>query len=220
MADPLAGPRATFVSGPDPAAAEGLADVVWFDIAGTAVGLRPIHPDDRDALLEGFLDMSDRSRYQRFLAPVDRLSDRQLAYLTQLDQINHFAWVAGQFDAEGELRGLGVARYVRVDDDPGVAELAVAVADAAQGKGIGTLLVEALLAVAEARGIRSVFGLLLAENEPMARIFRRVGAELEREDGGLLRATVDVPADLDLDAEAIDALVRVAESAADSAGSG
>ena len=212
MSDPLRAKRATFVATPD-TATDALGDVVWFEVGGDRIALRPIHADDKDALLEGFMGMSDQSRYQRFLAPIDRLSPKQVIYLTEIDQINHFAWVAGSVGPDGELHGLGVARYVRSPDGDD-AELAIAVADPAQGRGIGTLLVAALVEVAAARSIREIYGLLLAENEPMQRLFRGLGATFRRESPGVLRATVALPATTSLEPVAIEALVRVADDAA------
>ena len=213
MTDPLPAPPARFIAGPDPDADPDLAEVVWFEIDGLTVGLRPIHPEDKSELLEGFMEMSDRSRHQRFLTPTDRLTSRQVTYLTDLDQVNHFAWVAGHLH-DGGLHGLGVARYVRGADGSGDAELAVAVTDEAQGRGLGTLLVDALVAVAAARGIPRIFGLVLAGNDAMLRIFRAIGAEFGHEDVDVVRATAGLPAPTRLTAEAIACLVDVAERAA------
>jgi acetyltransferase len=213
VTDPLPAPPARFVAGPDPDADPDLAEVVWFEIDGLTVGLRPIHPEDKSELLEGFTGMSEQSRYQRFLAPTDRLTSRQVAYLTELDQVSHFAWVAGHLD-DGELHGLGVARYVRGSGDPDDTELAVAVTDEAQGRGLGTLLVEALVAVAAARGIPTIFGLVLAENDAMIRIFKAIGAEFTRENGNVVRATARLPARTRLTPDAVECLVRVADRAA------
>ena len=102
--------------------------MVWFEMAdGLRVGLRPIHPDDREALAEGFWNLSEDSRYHRFLSPTATLSDRYAAYLTELDQINHFAWGIGIRAGDGTIRGIGVARYVRDPENPTTAEIAVAI---------------------------------------------------------------------------------------------
>lgn len=192
-------------------------DLVWF--AGGAdliIGLRPIHPDDKSALLEGFERLSDESRYQRFLAPMERLTARQVRYLTEIDQVNHFAWAAGIRDEEGEEIGVGVARYVRDPDDPSSAETAVAVADDFQRRGIGTLLVEALLLVAGERKIRDVTAFMLAENAPAIRIFERLGSTIAPDSPGVLRARLDLPppAGLTIDPKGREELIWVADIAA------
>ena len=77
---------------------------------GAQVDVRPVEPEDRAALAEGFERLSPESRYRRFFGPMPRLSDRDLDYLTRVDHHDHEALVA--VDAlTGD--GIGVARYVR-----------------------------------------------------------------------------------------------------------
>jgi GNAT superfamily N-acetyltransferase len=73
------------------------------------------------------------------------LSDDELRYLTELDGVRHFA--LGAVTAAGD-DGLGIARYICLADEPGVAEAAIAVADHAQGVGLGSLLFQRLVAAA------------------------------------------------------------------------
>jgi acetyltransferase len=212
-------PRYRFVP-PDrvePGPPPGDEPIVWFELAdGLEVGLRPIHPDDRDALVEGFAGLSEHSRYHRFLTPMTHLSDRQARYLTEIDQVNHFAWGVGIRDGNGPLRGIGVARYVREASDPSAAEIAVAIADPYQGRGIGTLLVRALAVVAETHGIERLTGFMLNENRAMARIFERIGSRFTNAGPGLVEAEAVLDADAlcDLGEDACRELVRVADRAA------
>jgi RimJ/RimL family protein N-acetyltransferase len=191
--------------------------IVWFEMPdGLRVGLRPIHPDDREALIEGFQALSEDSRYHRFLTPMPRLSDRQARYLTELDLINHFAWGIGIRDADGEIRGIGVARYVRDAADPSAAEIAVAITDEYQGLGLGSLLVRALAVVAETHGVRHLTGYMLGSNRPMVRIFERIGARMHTAGPGLLRGEAALGDQVlcNLGDEACAELIRVADRAA------
>src|SRR4051812_21402553 len=77
--------------------------------AGSPVPIRPIQPEDRDALAAAFERLSPQSRYRRFFAPVPKLSRRALDYLTVVDHRDHEALVAVAEDGEG----IGVARFVR-----------------------------------------------------------------------------------------------------------
>ena len=52
---------------------------------GSQVLVRPIKPDDKQALVEGLDRLSSESRYRWFLRPVTRLSERELRYLTEID---------------------------------------------------------------------------------------------------------------------------------------
>jgi len=176
-------------AGPDPPLDE--EPIVWFEVADDLrVGLRPIHPDDREALVAGFQALSEDSRHHRFLTAMPRLSDRQARYLTELDQVNHFAWGIGTLDGAGEIRGVGIARYVRDPGDEGAAEVAVAIADAYQGRGLGGLAVRALAVVAATHDIDRLVGLMLGENRAMIRIFEQLGAGFENAGQGLVKADV------------------------------
>ncbi len=123
------------------------------------VEIRPIEPEDKDALASGFDRLSERSRYRRFLSPRGPLTDAELRYFTEVDHHDHEALVA--VDPEtGE--GVGVARYIRSHEDRRIAELAVAVADDWQGRGVGTLLTAELATRARDEGISRLRRLLRA----------------------------------------------------------
>ena len=97
---------------------------------------RPIHADDKPALLRFFDRLSAESRRRRFLGPKPRLTTRELAFLTEVDQCSHVALVA--VDRNGAI--VAVARYNAWSDRPGHAELAVAVVDEWHGRGLGSAL--------------------------------------------------------------------------------
>ena len=123
------------------------------------------------------------------MAPVSELSDDQLAYLTEIDYYDHFAWVASPED-DPDL-GIGVGRYVRLPEDPQLAEAAVTVLDEFQGRGLGTLLVGLLAATARMAGIERFRAYVLEENEPMLELLRELGADASYDSPGVLR--LDVP---------------------------
>lgn len=143
--------------------------------------IRPIAADDKERLERGLEQLSPESRYRRFFAPIDHFSEADLAYLTELDYTNHFAWGAIALD-EPDQPGVGVARYVRVQEDPTSAEAAVVVADAWQSKGLGGLLLRVLAETAVNHGIGQFQALVLATNEPALEFMRRFGASLDSEE--------------------------------------
>ena len=111
---------------------------------GFTVRLRLIRPEDRESLQEGLRRLSPQSQYLRFFSPKPRLTEAELTYLTQLDQWSHFAIGAARLETDGsEREGVGVARFIRLPEDERVAEPAIAVVDAAQGKGVGSALMNA-----------------------------------------------------------------------------
>jgi GNAT superfamily N-acetyltransferase len=138
---------------------------------GTPIVIRPVRPEDREALRAGFERLSPESRYRRFLAPMAHLSESQLTYLTRVDHHDHEALVALP---EGGGEGLGIARFVRLED-PDAAEVAVAVADHVQGRGLGTVLLAHLLARARQEGVERFTATVLADNRGSVEVLRSLG---------------------------------------------
>jgi GNAT superfamily N-acetyltransferase len=162
---------------------------------GGRIRIRPIVPEDRELIRWGFDHLSDESRYRRFMG-LKRLSEHDLDYLTNIDYTIHFAWVAFAHDVHHEP-GIGVARYVRDKTNPEEAEAAVAVLDEYHKRGIGTLLLEALAAVALENGIRRFVGYVLVDNTPMKDLLHTLGAKLATDSPGVERMTLELPQQLD-----------------------
>ncbi len=163
---------------------------------GTGVLVRPIRPEDRDRLQVGLHQLSAASRYHRFHATVSELSPEQLRYLTEVDQVNHLAWIALDPACPGEP-AVGVARCIRLPRDPHTAEVAVTVLDTYQGRGLGTLLLGVLSQAAAGQGIRTFRAYVLEDNEAMLRIFRDLGAHVGRLDEGVYQLDIPVPQEAD-----------------------
>ncbi len=161
---------------------------------GTVVFVRPIRREDAALIRDGFERLSPESRYRRFFGAVTHLTDEVLEYLTNVDGVDHVAFVAGQvtLDLKAE-RGLGVARFVRLADEPEVAEAAVTVVDDMQRKGLGRILLSTLADAARERGIKRFRGEVLRTNEPMQQILSDVSAHMVRADG--MTAEYDVELD-------------------------
>ena len=159
---------------------------------GSTVLVRPICPDDKGLLKEALARLSARSRYQRFGMAVRELSADQLKYLTEIDNDNHVAWVAIYCDGEKE-RVVGVARYVRVEQNPTMAEVAVTVADSHQGRGLGTLLLAKLAESARINGVHSFLAFVFSYNVPVLKLAREFGSAVKFLGSGLFRVTGAVP---------------------------
>src|SRR5215212_7941991 len=151
--------------------------------------IREIRADDKEQLAAGYARLSERSRLRRFLSPKPRLTSSDLRYLTEVDGINHFAIVA----TIGEDI-VGVARWVRLHDDPEEAEAAIVVGDPHQGKGIGKMLARELADGARARGIRRIRASILSDNPPAHALMRVIGERLT--DGGHEQGVHEVVAEL------------------------
>ncbi len=162
---------------------------------GYKVHLRLIRPSDKEMLREGFERLSPESRYARFMAPKPQLTERELAYLTDVDQVDHFAIGAVRRRIVGGDAGVGSARFVRLPDAPDVAEPAVTVLDDFQGKGLGSILLQRLIEAAWERDVRWFRTELLAENKASRRMIESLSPEVTFRHGGdgATVATVPVP---------------------------
>jgi GNAT superfamily N-acetyltransferase len=169
---------------------------------GAIILLRPIVPEDKAKLLEGFHRMSPESRYYRFMTTTEELTDEQLRYLTEIDYENHFALAAIVADAPGEP-GIGVARYIRDTSDPEVAEPAIAVIDDWQGRGVGTILLRQLSSIAREHGIKRFRGIGLATNRKVIELMTAIGADVTMQPGGEFVFEVDLPSDKELGASTL-----------------
>ena len=153
---------------------------------GAEVVVRPIEPDDRDALVAAFERLSDESRYRRFLGPVERLGPSMLSYLTEVDHRDHEALAA--FEPGGDL--VGVGRYVR-EGDGSTAEAAVTVADDWQSRGLGTALTALLAERALDEGISTFTASMLAQNRDMLELLGSVGSvRVTAREGGTIEVEV------------------------------
>ncbi|MDJ0960253.1 MAG: GNAT family N-acetyltransferase [Acidimicrobiia bacterium] len=173
---------------PDDYPGEWVFDVVLRD--GSTVAIRPILPADGDGLQQLLGNMSVESVYQRFFRVKHKLEPDELHYFTHLDYRDRMAFVVIDDD---EL--IGVGRYERRDPDLPVAEVAFAVVDAHQGRGIGTQLVQQLTRFARRQGISAFRAFVLADNHAMIRVFRDARFTMHRDlDEGVY--TVEFPTEV------------------------
>ena len=153
------------------------ADGFTFQVHETLqVLLRPIRADDAAVIAEGFASLSQESRYFRFFSHFGRLADKELRYLTEVDQVNHVAWGAYE-TTNPESRGLGLGRFIRTKEEHTVAEMAVTVIDAYQHQGLGTVLLAVLFLRAEAVGIERLKACVLPQNHVALSWLHALGAE-------------------------------------------
>jgi len=139
---------------------------------GSRIEVRAQQPEDQAAMLEVFGRMSEQSRYTRFFAPKPGLSEKEIAHFMNVDFFNHVALVAVADDA-GSRRIVGAGRYIV--SQPGTAELAFAVDDAHQGRGIASALIRHLAAIGRAAGLDGLHAEVLDGNAPMLKVFEKSG---------------------------------------------
>ncbi len=169
-----------------------------------AVTLQPLSPGDTGTIERVFTGMSAESRQMRFLAPVRRLGERALHRLADVDHDVHGCWVA---IVGSEPVGLG--RYVQLPDEPGVAEVALDVVDEMQGRGLGKLLLTAVVAAAADAGIRSLCWTMYPANTRVRRLAAPLGARFSIE-SGVAEARAGLPV---ISGPVADEVVRLARAA-------
>lgn len=140
---------------------------------GREILLRPIRPEDAELEQAFVRGLSEESRYLRFMRAIEELTPEMLVRFTQIDYDREMAFVA-LFEKDGQQEEIGVARY-SVEPDGESAEFAMVVADAWQGLGVGTLLLEALIESARQRGVRELIGEVLPRNRSMLALSDQLG---------------------------------------------
>jgi RimJ/RimL family protein N-acetyltransferase len=142
---------------------------------GISVTLRPIRPDDAQRLQAFHLRLSPETVYLRWLSAHPVLTDAEAEALSNVDYGTRMAIVA-TLPVEGEEHIVGVARYNLItSDQPDEAEAAVVVEDVYQHRGLGTILLQRLLAYSRAQGIRYWIAEINAENARMMKFVQRGG---------------------------------------------
>jgi acetyltransferase len=141
--------------------------------SATAVRIRRIVPADHDRLQAFYAGLSEETRRTRFLGPTNGIGDRQSAYFCCPDHAHREGFVATMGPADGRDRIVG---HVCIEPDgPDTAEVAVAVADELQGRGIGRRLVDAAVYWARSDGFRTLTATMLAGNPAIQRLLTGLG---------------------------------------------
>jgi GNAT superfamily N-acetyltransferase len=154
---------------------------------GVIVELGRMRPDDGARLLRFHHRLSADAIYFRFFGVHPELRTDELFRFTHVDHRHREAVVAV---AEGEI--VGVARFDRM---PGgsAAEVAFIVTDSWQGRGLGRVLFDRLVAVARTVGITEFVAYTLAENQRMLGLFHHCGLPVSsRFENGVMKVTIDL----------------------------
>ncbi|MFL6164148.1 MAG: GNAT family N-acetyltransferase [Jatrophihabitantaceae bacterium] len=152
------------------------ADVVVSD--GGTLHLRPVTPDDAEALVRFHAGLSVRTRYLRYFSAYPTIPQRDLFRFSHVDHAHRVAlagWLGGEIIAVGRFD-----RLMDAESAGRLAEVAFVVADAHQGRGIGSVLLEHLGEIGRELGVARFEAVVLAENQAMLRVFLLAGFEASR----------------------------------------
>ncbi len=138
---------------------------------GRRVHLRAIRPEDAPSLITLYDRLSRHTAYQRFFTIMKRLPPDWAALLATVDYQRRLAIVVEAETPHG-VELIGVARYEPTDREDTV-EVAFTVQDGWQAQGLGTILLDELLAAAEARGHPRFCAFVLGDNHRMLDLLAR-----------------------------------------------
>jgi acetyltransferase len=153
----------------------------WTLASGESLHVRPVRHDDGERELAFVSALSVQSRYQRMLSGGIKVTPEWIDSMTHIDYHRHMAFAVTTV-SDGAEQFVGVARYV-VDVTTLGADIAIVLADAWQGHGLGRRLLTTLLEHAQAAGVREAVGVVLATNMAMLGLARSMGFAVTAEPG-------------------------------------
>ncbi len=142
---------------------------------GRRVEIRALRPEDRSDLLAAVDRTSTESLYRRFFGVRRGFTEQEVDFFLNVDFANHVALVA-VVEESGLPVIAGGGRYIILQ--PGKAEVAFAVVDQYQGKGIGGALMRHLAAIARGAGITELIADVLSDNISMLKVFEKSGCRV------------------------------------------
>jgi GNAT superfamily N-acetyltransferase len=158
---------------------------------GCEVEIRALRPDDQDELVAAIGRASAQSLFRRFFAAKRGFTEQEIAFFLNVDFVNHVALVA-VVDEGGRSAIVAGGRYIIVQ--PGKAEVAFAVIDQYQGRGIGVALMRHLAAIARQAGIKELVAEVLPENIAMLKVFEKSGLPLStKREPQVVHVTLQLP---------------------------
>jgi RimJ/RimL family protein N-acetyltransferase len=168
---------------------------IWKAKDGTSVLLRAIEPDDFE-IERDFVDGLSRSSCYMRLMSARRPTLDEMYRWTHVDRQREGA-VIGVVVIDGRKRQIGVARYAMEKGNNDVAECAIVVSDAWQGRGLGSELLSSLIELARRSNLKRLYGTTLAENDAMVRLARRFGFHVayDSRSGPLLELSLKLKSD-------------------------
>ncbi|MBC7428352.1 MAG: GNAT family N-acetyltransferase [Bacteriovorax sp.] len=134
--------------------------------------IRPILPTDKIQIQVGLKMLSPESIRQRFFTNKKEFSEKELQFLTEVDQVNHLAYVAVHHKNGNQLPA-GVIRAIKRSDLETHAEIGIVIVDCYQGMGLGRKLFEEVAARAVAVGITHFYGDYHTSNLKMTHLLNK-----------------------------------------------
>ncbi|WP_029408193.1 bifunctional acetate--CoA ligase family protein/GNAT family N-acetyltransferase [Thiomicrorhabdus sp. Milos-T2] len=149
---------------------------------GLDLTIRPIRPEDAELEIDFVRNLSERSRYLRFMHSLQALSPKMLSRFTQIDYDREMAFIATTQDKQGNNIEIGVTRYT-TNPDGKSCEMAVVVRDDYQHQGVASALLASLIQHAKAKGLQQMMGEVLSENSSMIELVKKHNFSVKHMEG-------------------------------------
>jgi GNAT superfamily N-acetyltransferase len=153
--------------------------------------VRLLEKSDKEALQDGFNQLSDKTKRFRFLSTPQELSNKELQYLTNIDNKNHLA-VCAYIKVDGKDIGVGVARYIRLLKDPKKAEIAITIVDKYQQLGIGKILITEIIKHAKQNNIITFEANAFYFNNTIINIINNYTYKITSTEEGVLKIEIKI----------------------------
>lgn len=155
---------------------------------GTEVLLRPIRPEDEPLEREMLTSLSERTLRERFFSVVKDITHDMLIRFCNIDYEREMAIVVEIKEAV-KRRIVGIGRLIV---DPGFksSQFAVLVHDDFQGKGLGYMLLDMMIGIAQEKGLEEIYGIVLTDNQRMLQICKTLGFFATKLPDGISRVTL------------------------------
>ena len=164
------------------------ADAVETRGGGEVVTIRAIRPDDGVRIVKAFQGLEPRSIYLRFFSPKKALSAEEVRRVTEPDPARQAALVATVPTGDQDEIIVALGEYV---GSGASADIAFAVEDEYQGRGIASRLLQHLVRIAREKGISRFEADVLGENLSMLKVFRHSGLPItESKEGSIVHVTL------------------------------
>lgn len=149
---------------------------------GCEILVREIEYEDRRHFLNGIRSLSKESLYHRFNSTTFSMTKKYLDYFTDIDSENHCA--VGALDlSKADKPGIAVGRFIRLQQEPDIAELAITVLDEYQRHGIGTILFLELCRIGQSKNIQHFTFTVHAERRDLVHYMLQHGAVFKSHSG-------------------------------------
>ena len=161
----------------------------WLCRDGRSVLLRPIRPEDEPLEHELIAGLSPESSRFRFFYIIKDISHEMLSRFCNIDYSREIAIIA-ESTTGGKRRNVGVGRLV-IQPGTAIGEFATLVADDFQEVGLGHKLTDMLIGIAQERGLKNLYGVILKDNAKMVGLARSLGFTIEAVDADEYRASIE-----------------------------